>query len=480
MSSSNRRKTVQAPVPATLRQPDEQFSNVFSRSEYTTTDPLIKLNYTERGNHIVFGRSPKDQDMQDLIYLGKVVENTPGKNYLNANCWLDVRFPHVVYITGTRGSGKSFDLGVLIEGLSDLTHSSIIQAQVKPTASILIDTQSQFWTLGYPPNPNIPQNKRQLDDLQRWRLRPNSLKNCRLFLPTTSESVTGTESRFSIRPSQVKHEEWCALFGEEVYSPQGHVLSETIEAMQTPDFSIDDLNRYIANDRNWNVPTLAASRATLQYKLEDYARTGLFGNAGIDVGELLVAGQCNVFMLRDLRNIDKSLVTGLIARQLFTRMGEYHKRLKVSTFFDREMKGPVLPDRVWLLIDEAHVIAPADVKAPARAALVEYVKRGRDSGLSLALATQQPSAVDDGILSQNNITFSHRLTFQSDISATSNRIPTKQISEIKLSGVKVREFGDMLRYLDTGQCLLGDHNTSRVVLIHVRPRLTSHGGYSPS
>src|SRR5205814_869893 len=105
------------------------------------------------------------------------------------------------------------------------------------------------------------------------------------------------------------------------------------------------------------------------------------------------------------------------ARQLFTRMGDYHKRLKVSRFFKKEMTSIPLPSKVWLLIDEAHVIAPAGQPAPARAALLEYVKRGRDAGLSLALATQQPSAVDDGILSQVNLTFSHRLSFQQDIQA---------------------------------------------------------------
>jgi hypothetical protein len=44
----------------------------------------------------------------------------------------------------------------------------------------------------------------------------------------------------------------------------------------------------------------------------------------------------------------------------------------------------------------------------------------------------------------------------------------------------VHDFGDMLRYLEAGQCFLGDHNTSRVMMLQVRPRVTSHGGYSPS
>jgi hypothetical protein len=38
---------------------------------------------------------------------------------------------------------------------------------------------------------------------------------------------------------------------------------------------------------------------------------------------------------------------------------------------------------------------------------------------------------------------------------------------------------DSLRLLKAGECFIGDHHTSRTVLISVRPRITSHGGYSP-
>src|SRR5262245_53741975 len=122
----------------------ERFATVFDKSEYQGLDPIVKLQYVQRGNNVVFGRSIKKENLERLIYIGKVLENTTGKNYLNADAWLDVTFPHVIYITGTRGSGKSFDLGVLLEGISSLTNNSPIQNAVDPITSILIDTQSQF------------------------------------------------------------------------------------------------------------------------------------------------------------------------------------------------------------------------------------------------------------------------------------------------------------------------------------------------
>lgn len=456
----------------------EKFATVFDKSDFSSSDPIVKIQHVQRGNNVVFGRTLKGEDYTNLIYIGKVSENTLGRNYLSADAWLDVTFPHVIYISGARGSGKSFDLGVLIEGVASLKSPSPIQNQVSPISTILIDTQSQFWTLKYAPNAKVPANKSQLEQLKQWNISPNAIENCDLYIPESSEKITGEEKVFHIRPNQVKHEEWCALVNEEVYSSQGHILGKTLEALDGENFSIERMIQYVEDAGNW--PNVAeASRNALLYKLDDYRRTKLFSNSGINIRDLLSPGKCSIFLLRDIRNEDKSLITGVIARQLFTIMGDHHKKSKVNTFFD---KGPLddgLPEKVWLVIDEAHVVAPSDSLSPARDALVEYVKRGRDAGLSLVLATQQPSAIDDRILSQVNITFSHRLTFQSDINSAVNRIPTKLLSNVKRNGVDIKDFGDMLRMLESGQCFLGDHNSSRAVLINIRPRITSHGGYSP-
>lgn len=457
----------------------EKFASVFDQSDFQSMDPIVRIQHVQRGNNVVFGRTIKPDNYSNLIYVGKIIENTVGRNYLNADAWLDVTFPHVIYITGTRGSGKSFDLGVLLEGISELGESSPVQNAVEPITSIVIDTQSQFWTLKYKPSLHVRENVNQLEELKRWNIAPNALKACRLFIPPNAAKITGDEEVFYIRPSQVRHEEWCALIREDAYSPQGHVLAKTIEALQGKNYGLEEMLGYIGKAHNWK-DIADSSRNAVLYKLDDYRRTGLFSPEGLDVKQLLKPGQCCVFMLRELRNEDKALVTGLVARQLFLLMGEHHRQLKVKKFFNKAGDVAQLPQKVWLIIDEAHVVAPSDSPSPAREALVEYVKRGRDAGLSLVLATQQPSAVDDRILSQVNVTFSHRLTFQSDIQAAINRIPTKLLATLKLQGVEVNAFGDMLRLLDSGQCFVGDHNTSRTVLIHVRPRITSHGGYSPA
>lgn len=456
----------------------DNFARVIDKSPFTVQDQIVKLQHVQSGNNVVFGRVIKGADYTNLIYLGKVLEAAAGKSYLGCDAWLDVTFPHVIYITGTRGSGKSFDLGVILEGISQLQEPSPVQNEVTPLTSILIDTQSQFWTLRFEPKASVAANQSQLDELKRWNIRPNNLANTRVYIAPGSTKFLGDEIELRLRPKDVTHAEWCALLGQEVYGPQGHVLAKTVEALAGTDYSITDMLSFIGDDSNW--PQVAeSSRNAVSYKMSDYERTGLFDVNGLTVRDLLTPGVCNILMLRDLRNEDKSLVTAIIARQLFTIMGEHHTRKKINDFFDRKADTADLPGRVWLLIDEAHVVAPKDQPSPAREALVEYVKRGRDAGLSLVLATQQPSAVDDRILSQVNVTLNHRLTFQSDIMSATNRVPTKTISSMKMAGTQLDDFGDMIRVLDSGQTFLGDHCTSRVMLLQIRPRISAHGGYSP-
>lgn len=457
----------------------DAFGRVIEASSYGIADPVVKCRYVQKGHNLIVGRTSADLTAQNLIYLGKVLESCPSSNMLASDVWLDVAFPHVIYISGTRGSGKSFDLGVLIEGISRLAESTPIQQQAQPITSILLDTQNQFWTLKYSPKKEIPEHGKQLEDLAEWKISPNRVSDIELFCPRGSSKLLGDETEFSIRPCDVELAEWCALLGQEVYSPQGHVLRAALRRLDGRNFAIADLLADINRDANW--PSVAEStRNAVSYKLEDYADSGLFDPNGLKIVDLLKEGRCNVFMVRELNDGDKSLVAAIIAKSLFRTMGDFHSRKKLAKFKGEDVAGPTLPGRVWFLIDEAHVVAGKGSNSPARDALVEFVKRGRDAGLSLVLATQQPSAVDDRILSQVNLSLNHRLTFQSDVTSAISRIPTKIVSTMRTGGATISDFGDMLRYLESGDCFLGDQGTSRSILVKIRPRVTAHGGYSPA
>ena len=126
-----------------------------------------------------------------------------------------------------------------------LNESSKVKNEVTPITSILIDTQSQFWTLKYKPNESISENLQQLNDLKKWGIDPSKIENCSIFIPQGTESITGTETTFSLQANQITHEEWCGLLGQEVYSPQGHILGRTLEHFQDREFSIEQMVSYI-------------------------------------------------------------------------------------------------------------------------------------------------------------------------------------------------------------------------------------------
>ncbi|HYH15141.1 MAG TPA: DUF87 domain-containing protein, partial [Flavisolibacter sp.] len=296
-------------------QGNKKFNKVFDTTNYVVQDPLAKVNTLAKGSNLIIGSSSFNEKESNLIYIGKVIENSTSRNYLANDVWLDVKFPHVIYITGTRGSGKSFDLGVLLEGVSELQERTNIQHNIPSICSFLIDTQSQFWTLKYKPNSKIEANKQQLEELKKWNLPDNQLKNCQLWRISDKDKITGEEKTFQIRPNLVKHEEWCEILAIDIYGPQGYALNRAIESVKNKNYSLTDLINYIRIPSN--LPDIQSnSKSALIYKLEEYENIGLFNTTGVEISDLLVPGRCNVFLLRDLRDVDKSLVTCVLARQL--------------------------------------------------------------------------------------------------------------------------------------------------------------------
>ncbi len=99
--------------------------------------------------------------------------------------------------------------------------------------------------------------------------------------------------------------------------------------------------------------------------------------------------------------------------------------------------------------------------------LIRWVKEGRQPGLSLIVATQQPSAIDSELLSQCDLIMAHKITTWDDIHALD-----------RLSATYIE--GDLKAYIRQlnrrGEVLLIDGETETVCTIRVRPRRSTHGG----
>ena len=125
----------------------------------------------------------------------------------------------------------------------------------------------------------------------------------------------------------------------------------------------------------------------------------------------------------------------------------------------------------WMLIDEAHEFLPNDGETAASHPLMRWVKIGREPGVSLVLATQQPAKLHPDALSQCDIILSHRLTSKQDIDALGEIMHTYMRHDIN-------------HYIDAlpdskGTGLLLDDNSERIYPVQMRPRKSWHAGGTP-
>ena len=82
-------------------------------------DPMLKPSgKVKEKRAVILGKTSKTTQSQCAFLMGKVIETSKGESFLNNGVWIDATFPHAMLIAGKRGSGKSWDLGIIAEGLS--------------------------------------------------------------------------------------------------------------------------------------------------------------------------------------------------------------------------------------------------------------------------------------------------------------------------------------------------------------------------
>jgi hypothetical protein len=464
-------------------------------------EPLERTHYESRGKHLMIGQRKMRGHSDTLIYLGKCIEQTRVSNKYDANVWLDIRTPHVVYVCGKRGSGKSYDLGIIAEGLA-LGRPSGIATKNFAVTTVIFDTQSQFWSVSDSPRATLEEDREQLASLEQWGLTAAGLPQVQLLRPRGEATDLGGVRSFTIDPSELATDDWCGLFGLDRYSPQGQCLrtvinrvaregyaarrgsgrgARQIRVAAKPDFEVGSLIDCLRHDGQVQDQWQQQTREAVLWKLEGLVDSDLFQSGGMNVRDVLRPGILTVFLLRNLDNATKALVVSIFSKKIFTLMGEYHTKRKIArrlgTCLSAEYDG--LPEGVWVLIDEAHLICPNDAQTAAKPTLIEFVKRGRDAGLSLVLATQQPSAVDSRVVSQVDILIVHRLVVDSDISAAIARLPARFPSAVTVGTEQLSDSHDLIRMLDTREAWVGDAESGRAFLVAMRPRVSAHGGDEP-
>jgi hypothetical protein len=127
---------------------------------------------------------------------------------------------------------------------------------------------------------------------------------------------------------------------------------------------------------------------------------------------------------------------------------------------------------VWLVIDEAHEFLPVTGKTLATDPLVTILREGRQPGISLILATQQPGKIHTDVMTQSDTVISHRITA---------RLDTEALGMLMQSYMRkglVEELDNLPRV--KGAAIIFDDTNERMYPIRVRPRFTWHGGEAPN
>lgn len=427
-------------------------------------------------NDIIIGRDEKDKQKygdKGTIFIGKHYVKMGRTSSLSNNVFIDVTKSHVIFVCGKRGGGKSYTLGVIAEGVSDLP------PEIKQNISIiLLDTMGVYWTMKYP-------NKQDKELLESWNMEPKGL-DVKIFTPVGyhaeyKEKGIPTDVSFSIKPSELKGNDWNTTFSISDNDPVGVFIERIIYELREKkhSYSLKDIVKEIDSDKEAD-PVVKNAAKNRFLNAEQW---GLFSEKGTSLAELAVPGQVTVLDLSCYATVSgswkiKNLVVGLISDNLFVhRMTarkeeefvELHKAMNpFSDEFSSKQEFPL----VWLVIDEAHEFLPVNGGTLATDPLITILREGRQPGISLILASQQPGKIHTDVMTQSDTVLAHRITAKLDTDALGTLMQSYMRQGL------VSELDDLPR--EKGAAIIFDDTNEKMYPIRIRPRFTWHGGGAPS
>ncbi len=386
---------------------------------------------------------------------------------------LDLMSPHVLFVAGKRGSGKSYTLGTIAEELA-----LAMERQEIKVAGVVIDTVDVFRQM-------MDDNKDQTELLEKWNLEPRGFP-VSVYIPRSTYISLPDEVKkksrlfpLAISPRELTSSDWGYvlekggqlsttldnLIGEVLDSVRkGYILETGAKVKMKRDFSIKDMTRCIDSDPRIVELYQLSTRTALIQRLRRADRLGVFHSGGTSAQDLAVGGQITIIDVAPLGS-DAETVLAILTNMLCRQVLTYRMAWTDEGTSAREELPPT-----WLIIDEAHTLVPRSGSTPAKDAIISYAKLGRRFGCSLVLCTQQPSSVSDDAISQADLIISHSLSHDNDIRALQQRAPA----------VMPEQFRDkvFISSLPRGVAIVFDQTTEnkRGFIMQVRPRVSQHGG----
>jgi DNA helicase HerA-like ATPase len=402
---------------------------------------------------VVIGRDEEDLEKygkKGTILIGKHLVGKGEDAHLTTPVMLDVLRPHVMVITGKRGSGKSYSLGVMAEELMRLP------AEIKKNlCALIIDTQGIFWTMKSPAEGS---------EVEEWGLKPKGF-DIYVCVPegqkkTFSQANVDFDSSFSFLPSELTTDDWLSVFNLNPNEALGILLQRTMSKL-SGNYSIDDVINKIKEQKEFDIEKLA-----LENRFEAAKAWGIFGVS--EMPNILEPGKITVLDVSLTPLNVRSLLIALVGRKVLAERIKARRREESAR---TELLATAKTPLCWILMDEAHNFIPAEGNPASLEVLQRIAREGRQPGISLVLATQRPEKLHPDVLAQCDMIISHRLTTKADIDALKAIMQTYMLYDI------AKYINELPRL--KGTAIIMDDNTERIYKIRVRLRQSWHAGSSP-
>jgi DNA helicase HerA-like ATPase len=403
---------------------------------------------------------------------------------------LDVASEHVVAIVGKRGSGKTHTLGVLAEGLALGSNGDRRKVgDERAVAVLLLDTLNIFQWMHIPlgtARGSLAETQRNL--LRKWQLEPAMISPA--YWHVGGYEAAHADSRpFTLRPSNLTPQDWGFLVGTDIATqPMGQLLVAAYEKVTSTGwkrgpgtirpnkaYRIEDVIECIEESEELGREFVPETRRAVKQRLGSFVRSGLFSPEGSTFQELLRPGGLSVLLLARVPDNVRSLVTFLVIRRLLEERSAASEATKAAEISGRAMPSGTVP-KAWVLIDEAQNIMPSQGSSLANDVLTRFVREGRNFGLSMAISTQQPSAIDSRIMAQVDTILAHTLTVRQDANYVLANMKSLEPKDVAFGGRRV-SLSEALRLVGVGHCVVSSVDSERTFFLEVRPRLTTHGGF---
>ncbi len=424
---------------------------------------------------IILGREEKDKEKYNTkgtLLLGKHYVKMGQETTLAQNIFLDINKAHVVFVAGKRGSGKSYGLAVIAEGIANQPLDIREKLSV-----IMLDTMGIFWTMKFP-------NNKDADLLKEWKLQPSAISNVVIYAPEgyfneLKKKGIPVDKPFAVNPFELNPEDWWLCFDLPMNDPIAVFIERIILELKDKkdEYSIKDILKEIHDDKKEDVHVKNAA----ENRFLSADKWGLFSTKATAVKDLAAPGQITILDMSPYAVMAngwqiKNLAVGLICQKLFIERMKVRKDEELASvksavhFLDNKEFKSEMPI-VWLILDEAHEMLKPKEKTPASSALITLLREGRQPGIAMVLATQQPGKIHTDAMTQSDIILAHRVTAKVDTEALGNLMQSffrKALDE---------ELNALPRV--SGACIAIDDVNERIHPMRIRPRFSWHGGSAP-